>query len=107
MRAGLLDQLITIEQYSESANSIGQITKSWSTYKQVRATRTDISGREYFAAESVQSEVTTKFFIRRDTGVNPKMRILCGGKTYDIEAVIDHGRKKRMTEMLCTRSDDG
>ncbi|AMP15492.1 phage head-tail joining family protein [Collimonas pratensis] len=66
------------------------------------AKKEDLSGRELFAAQAAQSEVTTRFRIRYRTGVTAKMRLLCDGVIYNIEAVLDRDGRKRELQLMCS-----
>lgn len=101
-RAGRLDRLITIEQVSETRDAVGGIIKTWTTWKEVWASKLDVAGREYFDAQAVQAEVTTTFRIRYVAGLSPKMRISYAGETYDIESVAEFGRRE-MWEIKAVR----
>lgn len=63
MHVGSRDRLITIQSPTDSENSEGGVTKSWSTGTQVWAEVIQIGGRELFKHEKVTAEVDTLFRI--------------------------------------------
>lgn len=75
--------------------------ENWTTVATVWAAVADISGREYFQAQAVQSEVTTRIKIRYRTGITPSMRVLYGDRVFNILSVIDKDERHRVIELLC------
>jgi len=67
----------------------------------VWAAQEDLSGREWFQAMQTQSTVTTRFRIRYRSDVSPKMRVSCGGKSYEIEAALDPDGTKEQLHLMC------
>jgi len=75
--------------------------ENWTTVAAVWAAIADLSGKEYFQAASVQSEVTTRIRIRFRGGINPAMRILNGTRVFAILSVIDKDERLREMELMC------
>lgn len=92
MRAGRLDRRITIQTGTVSQNALGEYVTTWADDATVWAEAMALRGREYFAAQQVNASVTTKFTIRW-RALSPLNRILYDGKTYDIEHVVELGRR--------------
>ena len=63
MRIGKLRHRITIECVVETQDADGAVIETWSTYETVQASIDPISGREYFAAQSTQADVTHRICI--------------------------------------------
>lgn len=103
MRAGLLRHRITIESFTEGANEYGEPISTWATYATVWASKEDLSGREYFASQQINAEVSTKFRIRYRAGITAKMRIQHGGSVYQIAATMDPDGRKRTLEILASK----
>lgn len=69
----------------------------WRVFAWTRAALKSHTGREYYQAQQRQSEISELFNIRYLAGVTPKMRLVCGGVTYDILDVEDiEGRHAEM-----------
>lgn len=101
MKAGTLDERITLQSRSVVTDAMGQDTITWvdvvSVWAQVQALR----GREFFAAAQVQQEQTIKVRIRyRD--VQPGWRLVWQGRNHDITGVIPVGRRE-MVEIMCVQ----
>jgi SPP1 family predicted phage head-tail adaptor len=104
MQSGKLRHLVTLEQRTTAPNEFGEPVESWSTYRTVRASREDIAGREWFAAQQTQSEVTTRFELRYMDGVTTAMRVMAAGVPYNIVSVADPEGRRRKLVLLTTRS---
>jgi len=88
-------------QVKTITKSEGIPLESWTTVATVWAAVADISGKEYFQAQAVQSEVTTRIKIRYKTGITPSMRVLYGSRVFHILSVIDKGEWHRLIELMC------
>lgn len=94
MRAGRLDRRVTIQARTAAQNSAhGETTYTWADVATVWAAVQDLRGREYFAAQQEQAEVSTRFTMRWRTGVTVLNRLVYDGKTYNIRQVAELGRR--------------
>lgn len=100
MRAGTLRHLIVIQEPTETKDSQGQPIKSWAEYATVHANVLPLRGREYFDAEQINAETTTRFIIRYIPGITEKMRVSYDSKLYNIKAIINTGERDRMIELM-------
>ncbi len=87
--------------------SEGILQESWTTVAKLWAAVADISGREYFQAQAVQSEVTTRIKIRYRTGITPSMRVLYDSRVFAILSVIDKDERHRVIELMCKEVTEG
>ena len=101
-RAGKLRHSIIIESPVETKDGMGQPVKSWGEYAKVRASVKPLRGREFFAAQQYNSEVTTKILMRFLNGVTTKMRITFNSKIYNIESVINIEERGISMELMCS-----
>lgn len=87
MKAGRLRHRISIQQKGESQDlSTGEmLVDSWVDFAKVWAAIEPLSARDVLAAQAVQSAATTRFVIRYRVGIDPTMRIVHRGGTYNIE----------------------
>lgn len=90
-----MNKRITIQQRSNSVSSNGFETESWTDYKTVWAGVSNLFGREFYAAATVQAENTVKFTIRYLSGITSDMRIVFQGRYFDIKHIdnIKYGNK--------------
>lgn len=86
LKAGTLRHRIQIQERVTSQDpATGEQVLSWSTrWDKVPAAINPLSVREFIAAQKEGSEVSAKIVIRYRSGVNASMRILHGGRVYNI-----------------------
>ena len=103
IRTGDLRRRITIQQRSsETADSFGQASTSWTDVVSTWADIQPMSGRELQAAQAQQSEVTHQVEIRYRAGVLPRMRVSYQTRVFDIQSVIDVGMQHRRLTLMCS-----
>ena len=103
MRAGMLRHRVVIEQVTEAQNDYGEPVETWAELATVWARKEDLSGRELFAAQQVQSTVTTRFTIRYRSDVQAKQRLSHAGTVYNIESVQDPDGRRCFLYVLASR----
>jgi SPP1 family predicted phage head-tail adaptor len=103
MRAGRLDRRIELRHRTTTrTEASGQTVEAWPVeYATVWAEKFDLRGREYFAAQQVTAEVTTRFRIRHRGDVLMTDRIACEGLSYNINSIAEIGRREGL-EILAT-----
>jgi SPP1 family predicted phage head-tail adaptor len=84
MKSEELKHKITIQRLTTTTNENGFVNEVWEDFKTVWAAITNLFGREYFAAASVQAENTVKFTIRYTPGISNDMQIYFNGNLYKI-----------------------
>ncbi len=105
MRAGELRHRVTIQkEQGTTRNSKGELVPNWVDIVTVWAAVEPLKGREYFDAEQVQAEVTTRIRMRYHAGVTPEMRIIYGTKEFDILSAINIEEKDRELHLMCKES---
>ncbi len=106
MKIGKLRHSITIEQASETQAPDGSVIETWSTFANAQASIEPISGREYFAAQTTQADVTHRSYMRYIPGIVPKMRVKYGSRIFDILSVINVNERNRELQLMCRESID-
>lgn len=102
MQAGRLDQRITLEAATTEPSGWGQPVETWAPVATVWAAVEPLAGREYFAADAAQSEVTTRMRMRWRPGIKGQMRVQHAGTVYNIKSVIDIRSGRRELVLMCT-----
>lgn len=98
---GELRHIVTFQKKSDVQNEYGE-TNGWiDVLKQRRVGIYPISGKEFFAAETVNSEVTHKVKMRYDPNVTPDMRIKFGQRHLNIISVINFQERNVELQLLC------
>jgi SPP1 family predicted phage head-tail adaptor len=105
VRIGRLRHRIAIERVTETRDTDGSVIETWSTYATVQASIDPISGREYFAAQSVQADLTHRIVMRYLSGIVPKMRVKYGSRIFDILSVINVSERNRELQLMCRESE--
>ena len=90
MQAGKLNKRITLQKPVKTQSSAtGAVVNGWADVAELWANVTDLSARDFVAAQAGQSEVTTRITIRWRQDVTDKHRILYRGRVYDIQGVLE------------------
>ena len=105
MFAGQLRDRVTIQVRSSIDNAAGEPTLSWTDFAaNIHGNVTDMTGREYIAAQAVTNAVTTMIVIRYREGITAAMRAVSTGVTYNIVAVIEPENRRREMHLMCVRN---
>ena len=96
MRSGTLRHRLTIEQPTQSKDSLGQEIQAWTTFAEVYGSLDPLSGRERFQAAQTVAETTHRARIRYLSGVTAKMRIAFADRTYQIVYIADDNRGREL-----------
>lgn len=104
MRSGNRRHSIVLEQPSESVVA-GENKTAFKEFARTRAAVRALSGRELFAAQQVQAEVTTVINFRWRPGIHEALRIvvLPEGTVYGILAVLPDKTGRREIDCLCVK----
>lgn len=100
MRAGLLDQRVTIQSKSVTRDAYGAEVITWTDVATVWMQAEPLSGREYIAMRQAQSDITTRFRCRYRAGITTAMRLLWNSQPFNITEVIDRNGRKAELEIL-------
>lgn len=91
MNPAKLNKRITLQKRASGEDESGYPTSpdSYIDHISLYAARKPLRGREFFAAAAVQAENTVRFEIRYRPGITSDMRLICEGRTYNIDSVLD------------------
>mgnify|MGYP003380035594 CR=1 FL=1 len=101
MNPGALDQRVTLERFTATQDTTGQMIEAWAPLASVWASLEPQAGREFIAAGAQQSELTTKIRIRHRPGITSSDRVIHDGTTYNIQSVIDYRSQRRELVLMC------
>ena len=93
MKAGDLRHPITLLIPYNSVNSVGRPVKAYRDYVTVYASKADVSGREFYEAQSYHAEDTVTWTLRWRDDVTPEWRLRHGSQVYEIIEVNHLGYK--------------
>lgn len=103
MRAGKLDRRITLQTRTAVQSVSGEYTETFANLATVWAEVTDLRGREFFAAQQKNADVTTRFRIRWRDDVTVLHRIQYESRNYNIVHSAEIGRREGL-ELLAESS---
>lgn len=106
MRAGRLNQRVTIQSPAVGQDEYGSPLTGWTDFAvNIPAEVLDVSGREFLASAAINNSVTTKILIRPLAGVIASMRVLHGADVYNITAPLK--QRDRTILLMCVRMANG
>lgn len=102
-----MDILLTIEQPTQTRNSINEDETTWTTYTQVFAERVWNPGGEKFEGKQETDLDQVTFNARYNSGINTTMRLRQNGEnTYFYINNIRLSRREGLTIINATRRDN-
>lgn len=96
-----MDRRVTLQSRTLTTNAYGEQVVSYTDLDTVWAEKWDLRGREYFAAQQVNADVTTRWRVRWRSDVSVLDRVLYDSVAYDINQVVEMGRQDGL-ELLTT-----
>ena len=102
MKAGQLDQRVTVERLSGGVDELGQpLPDTWAPLFTCWAAVEPLTGREYIAAQAAVSEVTARIRMRFRPWMTAQDRVIHNGTTYNIVSLIDVRSDHRELVLMC------
>jgi SPP1 family predicted phage head-tail adaptor len=105
LKAGEMDQKAEIQTPTEGVNSIGEPTFTYSAFATRWMALLPLSGAERIASLQNEGTVTHRVRMRYTPGLKPKMRLVSEGRTFEIDSVVERGRREEH-ELLVTEVVD-
>jgi SPP1 family predicted phage head-tail adaptor len=103
VNAGTMDRRVIIQTKTVVVNSLGEPVETLVDVATVWANKRNLTARERFTAQQILAEVDTTFKIRYRTDVTPHAVVICEGITYDVQAVLEIGRREGLELQTRTR----
>ena len=101
MKAGDLDQRVTVERYTSTEDELGQPIQSWAPLFTCWAAVEPLVGREYLAAAALVAEVTARIRMRYRPGITAADRVIHDGTVYGVTSVADvHSSRRELVLMV-------
>jgi len=92
---------ITIQAPTRTGDDGGGVTVSWNTYATLWAEALLSRGEESLVAAQHNSRTIARLIIRHHEGISTEMRVLHGGRTYNIRAVLFDYETRDRTILQC------
>lgn len=108
MAAGNLDRRVRLERATRAANAFNELVETWATLATVWAEYEPLRDAERYAAGQVGATATARFRIRYSSTVadlGPLDRLVYDGRTYDIHAVKEIGRREGLEITAAARTE--
>lgn len=105
IRAGRLRHRIEFLRPAADLDEFGQRGESLVVIATARASKEALRGREFLAADAINSEVDTRFRVRKMSGILPSDKIRHGDELYDIKGLIPSSGREQMIEIMAARVD--
>lgn len=105
IQAGKLNKRVEISYLatgSPAVDDFGMPNTSWEELCTVWAAVEPISGREFWAQQQVQSEITVKIRVRYRNDITEGMQAEYNSKTYTIKNVIDYKESHKELWLMCS-----
>ncbi|MCM1166440.1 MAG: phage head closure protein [Lachnospiraceae bacterium] len=99
MKLGKMRYRAEFQKYTSEKDKDGFLSKRWETVFSVWADVTAVSSREYLAADTETAETTVKIYVRYNPKIDNTMRIVSGGRCYEITSVLNDRRNDITTVM--------
>lgn len=105
MKAGELRHRVSLQAHTQATNGWGEpLPAAWTTFAEVWADLRHLSGTEAIRSGADTSMVKASCRIRWRDDVTAGHRVICEGKTYDIEAVLPDSRRVHV-DLMCKLMD--
>lgn len=101
MDPGKLIWRCTLQQPATGQDGTGQPLPGWVDVANFWADIRQTGGLEAIKAGAVTSKVQTSIRLRYRTGIHSGMRVVCGGATYNILAVLPDEAQRQHTDLVC------
>ena len=101
MQIGKLRHRITLQKQVNTVNDYGAAVTTWKNVATVWADVRPLSGREYFSAQQIQSEVTTQIWLRHIEGIKPTMKVKFGKREFEILSVLNTQERDVSLQLMC------
>jgi SPP1 family predicted phage head-tail adaptor len=106
INAGKYRHIITFQRLKTDTDTYGEIDPdiptNWENVLTTRASILPISGKEYFEAEVKNAELTHRIQLRFIKGIDSKMRVQFGSRSFDIVSPpINFQEKNVELQLMC------
>lgn len=96
MDPGKLNKRITFQ-----LQDLDSEDEDWKDIATTWANINPISGKEYYSAETINSDLTHKIRLRYRKGITPDMRVIYNDRIFYIISVINEYEKNTMLQLMC------
>lgn len=107
MQAGKLRHRVNIEVRATTRGNLGGQVQTWTAVAtSVPARVEQLSGKELFAAQQINPQLSHKVSMRYYSGLDPKHRLLWEGRYLDILSIANPDARREEHLLLCLERVD-
>ena len=99
MNIGRLNKRVTIYRKDDSKNALNQKSKELIEVKTVWASVAPVRGSERYDLQKLHEEIVYRIYMRYLSGIKADMYIMCEGRLFEIQSVIDVDFEHKMLEI--------
>ena len=103
-----LDRVITLRRATTATDAFNAPIETWADLAITRGSKMDVSDGERIRAMEVAAQISTRFQIRLSADwadLNPRDRLICDGREYDIVGVKELQRGRGLEISANARAD--
>jgi SPP1 family predicted phage head-tail adaptor len=101
MRIGEYRHRVTVQEVSVTRHASGAEIETWTTLCQPYMSFKPLTGKEYWAAQAENADVTHEGRMHYRSGISPKNQIVWGSRTFGIRAVMNVEERNMELLLLC------
>lgn len=101
MKCTKLTKRIKLQQLGANKNEYGEVEEDWQDVATVWAEIRPVTGRSFFEAQQINSEISHQVIIRYRPGIKPSMRVLYGMRVFDVLYVMNFNESNESIQLMC------
>jgi len=101
INAGQLDRRVQLQGRVTTRGNDGSVTRTYLTLATVWASIRPVRGREYWAAQQVNAEITHEVMVRYQARFRPTARIQYHNRIFDVLAAISPDEGHDAMVLMC------
>ena len=101
MEIGKLRHRISVEKYTETRGTTGQVLKSYTESTTRWAQIKSLTTRELLQAQQIHAEITHEVWLRHPLDITAKDRVNFENRIFEILGVVNINEEKRFIKLLC------
>lgn len=101
MRIGDLKKVIELQEPTETSDSMGGYTTTYSTQHTVFGAIWPVSAKDQMSADQMSMNVTHRIRIRYNSELQSDWRIKHKTRYFAIVSIINHNEANKMQDLLC------
>lgn len=101
MNPGRLNKKVQIQRLTNLKNEYGEFEEVWQDLKEVWAEVKPLTGRSFFSAQQLNSEITHSVIIRYIENIKPSMRVMYKERVFEILYIMDFNEENKALQLMC------